>query len=168
MQIDKNTVVALSYELKLVATGDLVDEIDAKEPLQVLFGKGHLIPDFEENIKGLQKGENFKFNLQASSAFGDRNESSVIEIPKSAFLVNGEMMDELLIEGQYIPIASSSGTEETQGLVVEIREDNVLMDFNHPLAGQEVVFEGTIENVRIATPQELKEERVIDEKETQN
>ncbi len=162
MKITKNTVISLAYNLKLVSTGDLIEEVTLEDPMVVLFGIGHLIEPFENNIEGLEPGNNFHFELEASSAFGERNEKSVIDIPKSAFLVNGEMMEELLVEGQYIPISSPDGSEETQGLVVHIDEDSVLMDFNHPLAGQAVVFDGTIVAVRKATSKEIEHEMVED------
>ena len=156
MKITKNTVVSLAYDLKLVATNELIEEIVENDPLKVLVGCGHLIPAFEQNIEGLEENDTFVFELEASQAFGERKEESFIEISKSAFLVNGEIVKELLVEGQYIPISSADGSQETQGLVIEVKEDSVLMDFNHPLAGQKVVFDGKIVEVRQATKKEIE------------
>lgn len=156
MKVAKNTVVSLAYDLKLVVTNEFIEEVTANDPLKVLVGCGHLIPTFEKNIEGLSKDETFCFELEASQAFGERRDESVIEISKDAFLVNGELVNELLVEGQYIPIASPNGSEESQGLVLEVREKSVLMDFNHPLAGQKVVFDGKIVEVRNATAKEIE------------
>lgn len=156
MKVEKNTVVSLAYDLKLVSTGELIEDVVAEDPLKVLVGCGHLIPEFEKNIEGLSIEDTFHFELEASQAFGERRNESIIEIPKKAFLVNGEIVQELLIEGQYIPISSPDGSEESQGLVLEVREDSVLMDFNHPLAGHKVVFDGKIVAIRKATKKEIE------------
>jgi FKBP-type peptidyl-prolyl cis-trans isomerase SlyD len=61
----------------------------------------------------------------------------------------------MLVEGAAIPMRNSQG-EQLNGIVVEVKDDKVVMDFNHPLAGDDLYFSGTVVNVREATPEELE------------
>ena len=155
MIISNGRVVSLSYNLRIDdAEGKLVETVTDQSPLQFIFGSGNLLPKFEENIKGLTQGDNFDFNLKSTDAYGDFNTDAVVDVPKNIFEVNGKMDENLVKIGNQIPMMDKSGNRFT-GRVLEINTDSIKMDFNHPLAGNDLYFSGRVTNIREATEQEL-------------
>ncbi len=155
MIISKNKVVSLTYELRLDNVGGkVVESLTEEAPLTFLYGSGGLLPKFEEYIDGLQVGENFDFNLSAQDAYGNLNENAVVQVPVSAFEVDGKIDENMLKIGNNIPMQDASGNK-LNGIVQEINNDHVTMDFNHPLAGNELFFKGKITEIREATEEEL-------------
>lgn len=151
MTITDNKVVALSYELRLNdADGEFVERTEAGQPLVFLFGAGQMIPDFEKNVEGLAVGDTFAFGITAENAYGPIDEEAVVELPLSVF----KGAEDMLEVGALIPMQNDQG-HFLQGLVVEILEDAVLMDFNHPMAGKDLFFTGEIEELRDATEEEV-------------
>jgi FKBP-type peptidyl-prolyl cis-trans isomerase SlyD len=153
MQVSKNKVVSLSYQLEV--EGDIVDRADAKNPLQFIFGSGMLLPKFEANIDGKKVGDTFDFNLAAADGYGEVVEEMILEFPHDMFMVDGELEDDLLIEGNVVPMQDRDGNI-LNGTVVELKENSALLDFNHPLAGMDLHFTGKIEDIREATEKELQ------------
>lgn len=155
MNISKNKVVSLSYELRLEGKdGEIIETVNADRPLVFIFGSGNLLPEFERNIENLKTGDEFSFLLPSDDAYGSAVDEAVVEIPKTAFMVDGELDENLLFEGNAIPMTDSDGNH-LNGVVVEIKDDSVVMDFNHPLAGDDLFFSGAIVEVRDATAEEL-------------
>lgn len=154
MNIGKNKVVELTYELNV--DGQLKDRATAERPLDYIQGTNMLLPKFEENLEGKQEGDTFEFTLTPEEGYGEVNPSMVLDLPKSAFMLDGKMHDELLIVGKVIPMLNNLG-DVVNGTVKEVKEEFVSMDFNHPLAGQTLVFTGKVLTVREATEKELKE-----------
>lgn len=154
MNIGQNKVVELTYELNV--EGQLKDRATAERPLDYIQGTNMLLPKFEENLEGKQAGDTFEFTLTPEEAYGEVNPSLVLDLPKSAFMLDGKMHDELLVVGKVIPMLNNLGSV-VNGTVKEVKEEFVSMDFNHPLAGQTLVFTGQVLTVREATEKELKE-----------
>ncbi|QKG79936.1 FKBP-type peptidyl-prolyl cis-trans isomerase [Tenuifilum thalassicum] len=152
MNVSKDTVVSLSYNLKV--DGELIDSAQAENPLVFLYGHGQLLPLFENNIKDLNVGDNFEFTIPAADGYGEVNQQAIVELPKDIFVVDGELQEDLLVIGNRIPMRDSEGNA-LDGTVVEVKESAVVMDFNHPLAGKDLHFTGKIENIREATPEEI-------------
>lgn len=152
MEIGKNKVVSLSYTLTV--EGDVVETVKADSPLRFIFGTGYLLPKFEENVSGKKVGDSFDFLLSAKEGYGEVNSDAVVELPKNMFEVDGKIEDGLLKIGNVLPMQDSEGNR-LQGNIKEIKEDIVVMDFNHPLAGSELNFKGEVVEVRDATPEEL-------------
>jgi FKBP-type peptidyl-prolyl cis-trans isomerase SlyD len=125
-----------------------------------IFGTNSLVPGFERNIENLKTGDHFAFLLACEEAYGPAHEEAVVEIPISAFIVDGEIDHDLLFEGNAIPMTDSNGNR-LNGIVVEIKGDTVVMDFNHPLAGDDLFFSGKVVDVREATSEELERRRVL-------
>ena len=113
-----------------------------------------MLKAFEDNIYGLSEGDSFKFSLTPDEAYGDYDETRIIDLPKSIFEVDGKIDHQMLFEGNTLPMMDSDGNRLT-GSVVSITEDTVTMDFNHPLAGETMHFEGVIQGVRDASPEEI-------------
>ncbi len=148
MKIENEKFVALSY--KLVVDGAVADEAKKESPLKFVFGTGYLLPQFEANIAGKTIGDSFEFTLQPEDGYGEVNPQLLIDVAKGAFMINGQIEEGLLTIGNQIPMMTSQGAQVI-GRVVEVSDDNVKMDFNHPMAGKVLNFSGEIVEVRDAT-----------------
>lgn len=156
MTIEDKKVVSVSYELVSESSeGNVIDSASKEQPLTFLYGGGNLLPKFEENLKGKKKGENFQFKLSADDAYGQPRPEMIVDVPKQAFEVEGKVQDELLQEGSQIPMQDSDGNR-MNGIVKEVNDQAVKMDFNHPLAGDSLEFKGEVVDVREATAEELQ------------
>ncbi|MGN6178320.1 MAG: FKBP-type peptidyl-prolyl cis-trans isomerase [Mucilaginibacter sp.] len=151
MKIQPKHVVSLTYDLYVDQNGaeTLVESATQEQPLTFLFGAGQMLPKFEENLSNLSTGEGYDFKLSAEDAYGQYDEEAVATLPMEMF--NGQEMPEI---GSILPLQDNQGNR-FQGQVVSIAEDGVIVDLNHPMAGQELHFKGNIINVRPATPEEL-------------
>ncbi len=155
MTIKENKVVSLTYELRVNdEKGEVVEKVEQNAPLTFLFGRGNLLPDFEANINGLKKGDPFSFMLEPEKAYGQVSEEAIVDLPKNIFEVEGKIDENLLKVGNNIPMQDNSGNR-LNGIVLEIGDDAVKMDFNHPLAGDTLFFEGEVCNIRKATEEEV-------------
>ncbi|MDD2490683.1 MAG: FKBP-type peptidyl-prolyl cis-trans isomerase [Bacteroidales bacterium] len=152
MKIEKDKVVSLSYTLTV--DGDVMETVTTEKPMDFIFGTGYLLPKFEENVVGKEVGDAFEFTLTATEGYGEINSDAIIELPKDMFMVEGKIEDGLLKVGNVLPMQDSDGNR-LQGTVEEVREDVVIMNFNHPLAGSDLNFKGVVVAVREATQQEI-------------
>ena len=156
MLIEKNTVVTVHYKLqKDNAEGELVEQSHGAQPLVFLFGIGQMLPDFESQLEGKQKGDKLQFGIDHMNAYGPFNEDAVVPIPKTAFMVDGKLAEDMLEIGKVIPMADQSG-QQLFGQVKEIKDQEVIMDFNHQMAGIDLFFSVDVEDVRAATQSELE------------
>ncbi|MDX9697100.1 MAG: FKBP-type peptidyl-prolyl cis-trans isomerase [Bacteroidales bacterium] len=157
MTISNEKVVSLVYQLRVDdKQGDIVETVQEDRPFVFLYGAGNMIPMFESNLNGLKAGDKFEFKIACDDAYGQASEEAVVELPKNIFEVDGSVDDGLLEPGNVIPMQSQDG-QKLNGVVVEVKDDVVVMDFNHPLAGDNLFFEGHILEVRNATAQELQQ-----------
>lgn len=155
MKVSQSKVVSLSYELRLNnSNGEIVESVDRNSPLTFIFGSGSLLPKFEDNLAGLQIGDSFDFNLVSHDAYGDFDENSIVKVPLQAFQIDGKVDYELVKVGNKIPMQDNQGNRLT-GLVKSFDTEAVMMDFNHPLAGQNLFFKGEVTDIRQATEDEL-------------
>lgn len=155
MKINKNKVVTLAYQLKIDdANGELVEEVNSNQPFVHLFGVGSLLESFENNLSEKSIGDTFEFTLTSKEAYGDINENALVDLPLQIFEVNGKIDYQMLEIGNVIPMQNQDG-QPLQGTVVSVGEENVKMDFNHPLAGKALYFTGNILDIREATAEEL-------------
>ena len=151
MKIAPNHVVSLTYDLYSPKDGTeaLVESATQEQPLTFLFGVGQMLPKFEENLSTLSTGDNYDFTISAADGYGEHDENAVANLPKDMF--NGADLPEI---GSILPLQDNNGNR-FQGQVVSIAEDSIIVDLNHPMAGQVLHFKGEILNVRPATPEEL-------------
>lgn len=155
MTIDTNTVVSLNYKLTNHQTGEKIEETTADRPMEFLYGIERIIPTFEENIHGLKAGDTFSFAIPSASAYGDHNADQIAQIPVNVFFTEeGVMNEQDIFVGALVPMTDSEGNH-LRGLVKDISPEIVTMDFNHPLAGTDLHFEGAIIDVRPATEEEI-------------
>ena len=154
MKITANSVVEFSYELEV--DGQVVDQCPKERPLDYIHGTGGLLPKLEAHIEGMEPGDNFEITLSPADGYGEVDPTRIIDLPKSAFEVNGEIREDLLVPGTTIPMMNSMGGV-IPGVVLEVTEDSVKMDLNHQMAGKTLHFKGEIVSVREATEKELTE-----------
>jgi len=158
MKIEKNKVVKLICELKDAENKDnILDSFTKEEPLCFLTGASNIFEEFENNLYGLSKGDDFDFTLLPVNAFGDYDDEALIEIPYDNIMENNKNKGDLEI-GHFIKVLDDNN-EEMYGEVTNIDLDNniVNIDFNHPFAGLNVNFTGTIIDVRDASENEIKQ-----------
>lgn len=156
MKITDNKYVTLTYDLN-VGEGDereLMEQATAERPLEFIFGTNSMLEAFEKQIEGLSEGDKFSFRLTPEEAYGDYDEEKVLDLPKSIFEIEGKIDENVLFEGNTVPMMDSSGNR-LSGSVVSIDDETVTMDFNHPLAGELMHFEGTVTGVRDASAEEI-------------
>jgi FKBP-type peptidyl-prolyl cis-trans isomerase SlyD len=155
MEIGKYKMVTLTYDLRVDdENGEMVEQATLEQPLEFLYGAGMMLPKFESHLEGLKIEDPFQIKLAKTDAYGDVNNDAIVELPKSVFLVDGNFDDELIKIGNTVPMMSSNG-QRMNGLVLEITEEIVKMDFNHPLAGEDLFFTGKVVSVREASDEEV-------------
>ena len=155
MIAEKNNVVSIVYELRSGSKeGDVVESLTSENPLTFLYGTGGLLPKFEEHLSGLTSGDNFEFLLNSEDAYGPVVENAIVHVPQSVFEVDGKIDENLMKIGTMVPMMDAEG-RRLNGKVVALEGDAVKMDFNHPMAGNDLYFKGEVTEVRTATEEEL-------------
>lgn len=140
LTVGPGTQVTLHFTLKL-PNGDVVDSTTEREPPTFVVGDGNLLPAFEKVLFGLPAGARDRFIIPPEEGFGQTNPNNVQQIPRNQFPADIE-----LAEGLMVSFADAQNTE-LPGVIVKVTEDEVEVDFNHPLAGRDITFEVEILNV---------------------
>lgn len=156
MKISTNTFVSLSYDLN-VGEGEereLMERATEETPLEFIFGTGSMLEAFEKNLDGLSVGDSFSFVLTPEQAYGEYDDEHVVDLPRNIFEVDGKINEEVIFEGNTVPMMDTNGNR-LNGSVVAVKDDVVTMDFNHPLAGETLNFSGKVLTVRESTPEEI-------------
>ena len=154
MKISKDKVVEFIYELEV--DGNIVDHTTKERPLDYIHGTQGILPKLEAHIEGMEAGDKFTVTLAPEDAYGQVNPNKIIDLPKTAFEVNGQIREDLLVPGTRIPMMNSMGAV-IPGVVLEVTENTVKMDLNSEMAGKTLHFTGEIISVREATAKELAE-----------
>jgi len=163
MKIEKNKVVSLEYTLKFDDdSGEIIEVIDKADPEVVLIGHEVLFDKLEKELIGLSEGDNFEVTLSPEESFGLYDEDNILELPKANFLVDGKFDEELIYEGAIIPMEDKDSDIQSEAIVLEIKDDTLLLDFNHPLSGETLHFKGSVLKVRNATKEEIENEDIIE------
>lgn len=155
MEFIKNgKYVEASYVLTVGEEDEVMESVPKERPLAFIFGNGQMLESFEKNMKGLKPGDSFDFRIPCEEAFGKYEESRVQEVAKEIFFVNGEFDKEHVLPGRTFQMVNSDG-DRFNGSVLEVKDECVIMDFNHPLAGEDLHFAGEVLLVRDATAEEM-------------
>ena len=133
---------------------ELVEQAPAEHPFQFITELGVALEAFEAKLKDLNEGDEFDFTLSVDEAYGPYEQEHVIELPKSTFMLNGRFQKDVIFEGAVIPLVNADGNR-FQGLVLEVKDEVVVIDLNHPLAGKELHFKGNVVTSRQATDAEV-------------
>jgi FKBP-type peptidyl-prolyl cis-trans isomerase SlyD len=157
MKISEEKMVSLTYDLTVTndeGEKELMERATQAHPLTFLFGMGMMLEAFEKNIEGLSVGAKFSFTLEPEEAYGEYFTEHVVELPKKLFEVDGKFDTERVAEGETLPMMDSQG-RRMMGSVLEVAEEIVVMDFNHPLAGETLHFDGEVIDVHEPTEAEI-------------
>lgn len=141
--IDKNTRISLHFAL-LLDDGAVVDSNFDAEPASFVFADGSLLPGFENRLLGLVAGDEASFELAPEEAFGQPNPNNIQRFQRTDFAEDME-----LAEGLVISFADASQAE-LPGVIKGFDDQQVEVDFNHPLAGKVITFKVKIVAVEIA------------------
>lgn len=158
MKITANKSVAAEYELYVDGSEggkpELMEKATAQKPLSFIFGVGMMLPKFEENLFGLETGDKFDFRISAEDAYGMYEDENVIDLDRSIFEIDGKLDEKIIYAGNVVPLMDSEGNR-LNAQVVEVNSTHVKVDLNHPLAGENLHFKGSVLEVREATDQEM-------------
>ena len=148
MNIDEKSVVTFHYTLTN-SNGEELDSSAGRDPLKYLHGASNIVPGLEKELEGKSSGDSLKVEVQPDDGYGQVNQQLIQKVPHSAFDDAPEIKPGMQFQAQ-----GPSG--ETQHITVkEVTEEEVTVDGNHPLAGQVLHFDVTIEEVREASEEEL-------------
>ncbi len=145
MKISSGTKAKLIYSLK-TSKGKVIEEIPTDNPAEFVFGIKQLLPDFEENLSGLGEGDSFDFEIKAENAYGPIEPYAIFDIPLDTFEVDGKIDEKMIQIGNIIPMTDKDGNKH-HGKIIKILKDAVTLDFNHPLAGENLNFVGKVLSV---------------------
>lgn len=148
MRVKTGRVVLLDYMVR-VETGQVVESSSGKAPIEYLHGAGQILPALERALEGLREGEQAAFSIPAEDAYGERKDDNLVSLPRTLF------PDDVKLEQGLCLYARASGGQSYPITVREVKEDMVVVDLNHPLAGERLFFEVNIRGVRPAGNQEL-------------
>ena len=146
MKIEKESTAALTYILTDSANGVKIEEAKEEQPANFKFGINQLLPKFEENLIGLQKGDRFDFTVKAEEAYGPTDPYAIFDIPSDTFEEDGKIDEKMLQVGNIIPMTDDKGNKH-MGKITAVNSDSVTMNFNHPLAGKNLRFTGKVLSV---------------------
>lgn len=149
--------IAVDYKLYVIENGEKVlqEETSAGNPFRFLSGFGMTIPGFEAAIAPLAVGDTFDFTLSKDDAYGDYYAERVLDLDKEMFCIDGKFDDEHIYVDAIVPLQNQDGNR-FMGHVLEISDSKVKMDLNHPLAGKELNFVGSVVESREATNGEIQ------------
>lgn len=153
-----NKYVTVAYELYTdndKGIHELVEKAPIEYPFQFISGLGIALDSFESKILALAEGEAFDFVLKVDEAYGPYEQDHVIELPKETFAINGRFDKDMVYPGAVLPLVNADGMR-FQGLVLELKDNTVIIDLNHPLAGKDLHFKGQIVTMRDATNEEIQ------------
>lgn len=128
-------------------SGDLIEETTEEEPYEFILGSGEQFDAFDKNIRGLKTGDQFSFLVESDDAFGPFDEEAISDIPKKVFEHEGKIDEGLFELYKILPMKDEEGNEFS-GVIIGIDEDQVKLDFNHPLAGESIWFDGEVIEIK--------------------
>jgi FKBP-type peptidyl-prolyl cis-trans isomerase 2 len=133
-QAQNGDKVRVHYHGKL-RTGETFDSSNGREPLEFTVGSGQVIRGFDDGVRGMQVGDKKTVEIEVKDAYGEKENERIIEFPKTQFPedLTPEVGMQLMMsdgQGQQLPVT-----------ITEVKDDSVVLDANHPLAGQDLIFD---------------------------
>ncbi len=131
-------------------SGEVLDTSKGRKPLAYLHGHGNIVPGLEAALEGKGSGESFEITVPPDQGYGEHNESLVVQVDRGKFQGVDEIEPGMRFQAQ-----TQDGTHILT--VVDVEDESVTVDANHPLAGQNLNFDVTVVEVRDATEEERQE-----------
>ena len=153
---NNNRFVSISYSLYIDEDGEkrLVEKTTDDKPFELITGFGIALDSFEQQVTPLEKGAKFDFSLTKDDAYGDYRDDLLMELGRDVFSINGHFDHEHVYQDAVIQMQNDEGNR-FYGRVVEVGEEKVMIDLNHPLAGETLYFKGEVLENREATEDEI-------------
>lgn len=149
MSLEMNKVVTFNYTLKDVE-GAVLDSTANKEPLTFISGTSQILPTLEEALGGILIGGKKNVKIAAAEAYGEYDEKAVQKIKKDQF------PPEAKVEVGVRYVANSPEGGQMPFIITDVKEQEVTVDFNHPLAGKDLEFDVELVDIRDATTEEIQ------------
>jgi FKBP-type peptidyl-prolyl cis-trans isomerase SlyD len=160
MRISANKVVTISYELRISdksIESELVEIVNETEPMYYLHGSSGLPEAFEDQMNGLDIGEFFDFEISVEEGYGPVDKESIVDLPVDLFMIDGKLDEEMVSVGNFLPMTDNEGNQMKGKIVsINLKKNKIVMDFNHPLAGKILHFNGKVLDVREASITEIE------------
>lgn len=152
-----NKKIRVAYTLVSHRNGECeeVEKTSREQPFEFLSGVGYTLDAFEENLKDLKKGDEFDFTIPSDAAYGDYDPDHVQDFDREVFTIDGKFDSAHIYAGNVVEMMRADGSP-ILGTVKEVTPVKVVMDFNHPLAGCDLQFFGTVVDSRPASEAEMK------------
>ena len=142
MEVENGKTVSFHYVGTLDNGDEFDNSYDRGEPLTGLVGEGHLIPGFESALIGMQAGDKKSVLIESKNAYGEYDSKAIQQVPVTSFPEDFVAREGEIVQGQ------GANGQVFNATILEANDDEVTLDFNHPLAGQNLNFE--IEVVAVA------------------
>lgn len=158
MESKSHKYITVAYELysdNEKGVHELIEKAPVEHPFQFISDLGIALETFENKVKSLAEGETFDFTLSVDEAYGPYLQEHVIELDKQIFCVDGHFDSKTNYPGNVIPLVNADGNR-FQGLILEVKDNKVVVDLNHPLAGRALHFKGQVVTNREATNEEVQ------------
>ena len=158
MEVD-NKYIEVVYKLFTIEDGEEDEEpvevCNKRHPFSFVSGLGLVLPNFEAAVVNLEHGDDFDFIIPCKDAYGEFNEELMFDVEQSIFLnKDGKLDFNYVYEGAVVPMQGEDGSRFF-ATIIEIKKDKVTIDLNHPRAGQDLHFVGTVVENRAATNEEI-------------
>ena len=158
MKIAENMLVSLEYKLYVKneeGALELMEETEEGQPLRFFYGMGMMLPKFEEGLADLYENDTFEISLACADAYGEYDEANIVDLPREIFEIDGKIDEKGVYPGAIVPLIDSEG-QRINAEVVEVKPTVVTVDFNHPLAGEDLHFTGKVLEVHEPTEEDLR------------
>ena len=152
MKVENTKFVAVNYTLTV--DGQVADKNPEGQPLEFVCGAGMLLPKFEGALIGKEPGDKVSFTLEPKDGYGELIQEAIVELPKTIFMIDGKVVEKMLFVGNIVPMSDAEG-HRMNGIIREVKEETIIMDFNHPMAGKTLNFDVEVVEVRDVTPEDL-------------
>ena len=171
MKVENTKFVAVNYTLTV--DGQIADQNPEGQPLEFVCGAGMLLPKFEGALIGKEPGDKVSFTLEPKDGYGELIPEAIVELPKTIFMIDGKVVEEMLFVGNIVPMSVNGKTIKDlfhdlehlnddekyhiNGVIKEVKDETIMMAFNinHPMAGKTLNFDVEVVEVRDVTPEDL-------------
>jgi FKBP-type peptidyl-prolyl cis-trans isomerase SlyD len=148
LKVQDGQVVSMEYTLKV--DGVVTDSSEGRKPLEFVHGAGNIIPGLEREMTGMAVGDSKEVMIAAAEGYGDRDEEAFMDVPRDQF--PGEIPMKV---GTELQVQNQAG-QPTFARIEKVEDQNVRLNFNHPLAGKDLHFNVKVVGLRDATAEEIE------------
>lgn len=152
MTVEKNHVVSVQYTLNAIEENGektFIEKTEEEVPFTFLYGVGMMLPKFENELQGMVAGDKKSFTIKPEEGYGERNEEAKTQLPLAMFAEHGNPPI-----GAILPLQDQEGNM-INAIVLEVSDEAVSVDLNHPMAGKTLNFDIELQSTRPATEEEL-------------